>query len=116
MDREARIVALGPHDGTTSVDPIEGEITFKARGLDSGGALTVFERRLAAGAAVPAHAHDGQDEALYVLAGELRVQLEEHTYACAAGAFLLIPRGTRHAIANEAGASARVLSVLSPAA
>ena len=116
MHGEARIVALGPHDGATVADPVEGEVTFKARALDSGGALCVFERELAPGEAVPAHAHAAQEEALYVLAGELRVRLGEHTYACAAGGFVLIPRGIAHAIANDGGAPARVLSVLSPAA
>lgn len=116
MHGEARIVALGPHDGTTVADPVEGDVTFKARALESGGALCVFERELAPGEAVRAHAHAAQEEALYVLAGEVGVRLGEHTYTCAAGGFLLIPRGTRHAIANEGGAPARVLSVLSPAA
>ena len=115
MHGEARIVALGPYDGSTVADPVEGHVTFKARGLESGGTLSVFERDLAPGESVPAHAHATQEEALYVLAGELRARLGEHTYACAAGGFLLIPRGTRHAIANEGGAPARMLSVLSPA-
>ena len=43
------------------------------------------------------------------------MHLGEHSYACAAGAFLLIPRGMRHAIANDGDAPARVLGVLSPA-
>jgi len=116
MHGEARVVALGPHDGTALADPVEGEVTFKARALESGGGLTVFERELAPGASVPGHAHERQEEALYVLAGEIRVQLGEHAYACAPGAFMLIPRGVRHAIANDGGAPARVLAVLSPAA
>ena len=115
MHGEARIVALGPHDGTAIADPVEGEVTFKARALESGGALTVFERELAPGAAVPEHAYEAQEEALYVLAGDVRVRLGEHTYQCAAGAFLLIPRGTRHAIDCDGDAPARVLAVLSPA-
>jgi quercetin dioxygenase-like cupin family protein len=102
MHGEARIVALGPHDGVALADPVEGEVTFKARGLESGGAL-------------PSHVHDGQEEALYVLAGQLRVRLGERTYPCAAGGFLLIPRGTPHAIENACDAPARVLAVLAPA-
>jgi quercetin dioxygenase-like cupin family protein len=115
MHGEARIVAPGPHDGVALADPVEGEVTFKARGLESGGALCVSERELAPGAAVPSHVHDGQEEALYVLAGQLRVRLGERTYPCAAGGFLLIPRGTPHAIENACDAPARVLAVLAPA-
>jgi len=115
MHGEARIVALGPHDGTTVADPVEGEVTFKARALESGGALCVFERELAPGAAVAAHAHAAQEEALYVLAGELSVRLGEHTYACAAGGFVLIPRGIAHALSNPGTVPARVLTVRTPA-
>ena len=115
MHGEARIVALGPHDGMTIADAVEGDVTFKARALESGGRLCVFERELAAGEAVPAHAHDAQEEALYVLAGELRVRLGEHTYACAAGGFVLIPRGVEHALANAGAVPARVLTVRTPA-
>src|SRR5687767_2732947 len=108
MHGEARVVALGPHDGTALADPVEGEVTFKARALESGGGLTVFERELAPGAVVPSHAHAAQEKALYVLAGAVRVRLGEHTYACAAGGFLLIPRGTPHALENPGDAPARV--------
>ena len=114
MHGEARIVALGPHDGTAVADPVEGEVTFKARGPESGGALTVFERELAPGDAVPEHAHAAQEEALYVVTGELRVRLGAHVHHAPAGAFLLIPRGVAHALENAGAAPARVLSVRSP--
>ena len=115
MPGEARIVALGAHDGTTVQDALEGLVTFKARAPESGGALAVFERELAPAEAVPEHVHAGQDEALYVLGGALRVVLGAHVYAAAAGAFLLIPRGTPHRIENAGPAVARMLTVLTPA-
>ena len=114
MHGEARVVALGPFDGTAIADPVEGRVTFKARALESGGALAVFERELAAGEAIGEHAHDEQEEALYVVAGELRVRLGAHVHHAPAGAFLLIPRGVAHALENAGATPARVLSVRSP--
>ena len=115
MPGEARIVALGAHDGTTVQDALEGLVTFKARAPESGGALAVFERELAPAEAVPEHVHAGQDEALYVLGGALRVVLGAHVYAAAAGAFLLIPRGHRAGVLDPVRRAARMLTVLTPA-
>jgi quercetin dioxygenase-like cupin family protein len=114
MHGEARIVALGPYDGTAIADAVEGDVTFKARALESGGSLAIFERELAPGEAIGEHAHGGQEEALYVLAGELRVRLGAHVHHAPAGAFLLVPRGVAHALENAGAMPARVLSVRSP--
>ncbi len=108
-------MALAPGDGVTLVDPVEGLATFKARALETGGALTVLERELVPGQDAPGHAHAGQDEALYVLSGSLRLHIGTYTYAAPAGSFFLVPRGTEHRLENAGDGPARVLAVLTPA-
>ena len=115
MHGEARIVALAPGDGVTLVDPVEGLATFKARALETGGALTVLERELAPGDDARGHRHAGQEEAIYVLEGELRLHVGTFTYSGAAGSFFLVPRGTEHRLENSGEHPARVLAVLTPA-
>ena len=115
MHGKARIVALAPGDGVTLVDPAEGLATFKARALETGGALTVLEREIAPGDAAAAHAHADQDEALYVLSGELRLHVGTFTYNAPAGSFFLLPRGTEHRLENAGDRPARVLAVFTPA-
>jgi quercetin dioxygenase-like cupin family protein len=48
------------------------------------------------GSTVPAHVHDTYDETLYLLEGELELQLGENTFVLAPGHFVHIPRSTVH--------------------
>jgi mannose-6-phosphate isomerase-like protein (cupin superfamily) len=62
------------------------------------------------------HIHRDAEEAFLVLDGELTVHAGGRTVAAPAGAFVLIPRGLVHAIANLGGAPVRWLTLISPAA
>ena len=67
-------------------------------------------------AAVPLHVHRGAEEAFYVTEGELSVYADGRWHAMPAGSFVLIPRGTRHALGNAAARPVHWLTLLSPAA
>jgi quercetin dioxygenase-like cupin family protein len=60
------------------------------------------------------HAHDGFDEAIYVLRGQLRVTGDQ-TLEAAAGSMFTAPRGSRHGFSNPYDAEALVLGVWAPA-
>jgi hypothetical protein len=68
-------IALGPGEGTTIEGPAGGPLTFKVRGEQTGGSLTAFENVIAPGDGPPLHVHASEDEAWYVIAGELGFQL-----------------------------------------
>jgi len=73
---------------------------------------------LAAGAFAPGgwlqrHIHSFE-EALYVLAGELLLELDGHVYRLASGDYALIPIGTWHALGNARDEGVRWLSVNTP--
>ena len=59
------------------------------------------------------HAHDGFDEAIYVLRGQLRVTGDQ-TLEAAAGSMFTAPRGSRHGFSNPYDAEALVLGVWAP--
>ncbi|SEP14227.1 cupin domain-containing protein [Amycolatopsis saalfeldensis] len=69
--------------------------------------------RLEPGGRVPAHVRAGE-QALYVLDGEMVVQLEDHAYLLRPGDFAFIPQGAVFACANRSSAEARWLDVSSP--
>ena len=60
------------------------------------------------------HAHDGFDEAIYVLRGQLQVTGDQ-TLEAAAGSMFTAPRGSRHGFSNPYDADALVLGVWAPA-
>jgi quercetin dioxygenase-like cupin family protein len=96
--------------------PIGALITFKARGEQTGGALTAFESVAAPGEGPPFHRHLSQDETIYVLEGTIRVRLGEEVHQAPVGSFVFMPRGVPHAWQNVGEDSARLLVVFTPSA
>ncbi len=62
----------------------------------------------------PWHVHHKDDEAWYVLEGELRVRVGAEEVAVKAGASAFVPRGTAHTYWNPAAEPARYLLIMSP--
>jgi quercetin dioxygenase-like cupin family protein len=61
------------------------------------------------------HAHDGFDEAIYVLHGRLLVVGDDEPQAAAAGSMFVAARGQRHGFSNPHDADAVVLGIWAPA-
>ena len=61
------------------------------------------------------HLHRAAEEAFYVLDGVLSVRAGERRLDAAPGAFVVIRRGTVHALANLGERPVRWLTVISPA-
>jgi quercetin dioxygenase-like cupin family protein len=76
-------------------------VTFKATGEETGGAMWVQEASGARGFASPVHRHSREDEAIYVLDGELSVYVDSQVFAGGPGSFLWAPRGLAHAFCVE---------------
>jgi quercetin dioxygenase-like cupin family protein len=87
-------------------------------GEDTGGRYTLIEQLMPHGSQAEPHRHEREDESFYVLEGELVFSLgegEDERVVCGgAGAFVWIPRGTRHALHVESEA-ARALNTCWPA-
>ncbi len=115
MAASARSIVLLPGEGISV--PIPGyAVTFKVVGRDTGGEHALFEVTIPAMApAMPPHLHRAMDEEIAVTDGELTVQIGAQTIIAARGAYLSVPRGVAHAIANRGDAPATFLSIIHPA-
>jgi quercetin dioxygenase-like cupin family protein len=93
-----------------------GRYTYKAVGRDTDGRYGLVEMTAPAGTpGPPPHVHETEEEAFYVIEGELTVQIGERTLQAHAGTFALVPRGMVHTFSNPAPRPARVLVIVSPA-
>src|SRR5581483_5233939 len=110
---DAFVVQSGGGDRIES--PLGGEIVFKARGANTGEALTVIEAANGPGQGPPLHMHSLLDEVIYVIEGTIRVRLEDRVEQAAAGACVFIPHGTPHTWAVTGDSAARMLVVIAPA-
>jgi quercetin dioxygenase-like cupin family protein len=111
---EMAAVAVPPGEGTTIEGPAGGPLTFKVRGEQTNGSLTALENVIAPGDGPPLHVHANEDEAWYVLEGELRFRLDEQLAAAPAGTFVFVPRGTAHCFQNAGDTPARILVLFTP--
>jgi quercetin dioxygenase-like cupin family protein len=90
-----------------------GTFTWKATAAETNGAFLFIEDVMAGGKQTPWHLHPDQDEAIYVLEGELLLAIGGEEHRIGEGGFLVAPRGVPHAfmVVSE---SARVLSFQTP--
>jgi quercetin dioxygenase-like cupin family protein len=105
---------MGPGEGETVQGPAGGPLTFKARGEQTNGALTLLENLIAPGDGPPLHTHAHEDESWYVLEGALRFRLGEEIAAAPAGSFVFVPRGTPHCFQNIGEEPARIIVMFTP--
>jgi quercetin dioxygenase-like cupin family protein len=112
---EAVALVVPPGAGQTVEGPAGGPLTFKARAEQTDGALTALESVIAPGDGPPLHTHGSEEEALYVLEGELRVRLGDELSAAPAGTFVFVPRGVPHNFQNVGDEPARILVLFAPA-
>jgi mannose-6-phosphate isomerase-like protein (cupin superfamily) len=105
-------ITLGPGEGKTINMP-GMSITFKAMKEDTGGAYSLLEA-IVTGDGPPQHIHKTEEEAFYVLEGEINIQMGDQTIRGTAGSFVLVPRGTVHTFWNAGSTPAKLLGIFSP--
>jgi mannose-6-phosphate isomerase-like protein (cupin superfamily) len=94
--------------------PAGGPVTFKARGEETGGGLTLLENIVAPGDGPPLHLHRGEDEAWIILEGVFRFLLGDELASAPGGSFVFVPRGTPHCFQNVGDEPARILVLFTP--
>ena len=83
-------------------------------GADTGGAYCLLEAGIAPGMGVPRHTHTREDEAYFVLAGELEVTVGDEAFILRPGDSLMAPRGIPHQLRNSGDVENHYLLVFSP--
>jgi quercetin dioxygenase-like cupin family protein len=105
---------LAPGDGLADVWWMTGRLTVKAGGAETGDAFAQFLTDDPRGTAPPLHVHHTEDEAFYVLDGEVTVLVGDERIDLRTGSYCFAPRGIRHTwiVRSE---RARMLVTVSPA-
>ena len=103
--RHGRVSSLGPNGLVFHTDPA-------ARGTF---ALIEWDMAAPPAPGPPPHRHLDADEACYVLAGRLLIEVHGERRTLVTGDFLLVPKGEWHGLENPGPERARFLVVLSPA-
>jgi quercetin dioxygenase-like cupin family protein len=83
-------------------------------GEDTGGAYCLIDLRVAPGKGVPRHTHTREDEALFVISGELEVTVGDEIFTLRAGETLIAPRNIPHQLHNSGSVANHYLIMFSP--
>jgi quercetin dioxygenase-like cupin family protein len=90
-------------------------VRFLVEGSASNGSVAVFEFDVRAGSQVPGpHSHDGYEETLYGLRGELTWTVDGERVEVGEGDVLCIRRGVVHRFENNGEIDATALAVVTP--
>jgi quercetin dioxygenase-like cupin family protein len=84
-------------------------------GEETGGAYCLLDIRVAPGKGVPRHTHTREDEALFVLSGELEANVGDEIFTLRAGETLIAPRNIPHKLRNSGSVPNHYLIMFSPA-
>jgi mannose-6-phosphate isomerase-like protein (cupin superfamily) len=121
VDLDNGVIVRRPGEGACVPRPNGGTAVYKAHGTETSGALGLLEFTVPPASpdqprlGVRAHRHAGEDEAWYILEGELIFTVGEATVHAPAGTFLFVPRGVLHATMNPGAQPARYLAWFTPA-
>jgi quercetin dioxygenase-like cupin family protein len=89
---------------------------YKATAAETGGSFSLWEAVFPPGTGAPPHIHTREDEAFYVLSGELLIEFEGEPapHRVGPGGFFFGARDRRHAIRNVSDQQTRVLILSAP--
>ncbi len=109
-------IVLEPGEGK-KLSVLGLQFTAKVGNSDARGAFALNEVVLVPDAPpVPLHTHANEEESIYVLEGELNLEVGDRTVKGSPGSFVLVPRGTAHTLSLVGTQSAKALLIFSPAA
>jgi mannose-6-phosphate isomerase-like protein (cupin superfamily) len=104
-----RAIVVPPGEGTRY-----GNVEFLARTADTP-RFTFGIIDIAPGRHLETHVHPVEDDAFYILEGELTFELEDGEVAAPPGTFVLVPRGVPHAFTNHGETPVRMFNIHAPA-
>lgn len=100
--------------GDTSYWSMGMLITWLAEGKDTDGSFALAEGIVSNGTEPPPHTHTQEDEAFYILEGEMSLRIGGQTIEAGAGDLVYLPRGIEHSFELKTP-TARALFLITPA-
>jgi len=105
---------LTPGQGR-SIWVVGDRYTIKASGEETGEAFALIEALVPPGGGPPPHRHTREDEAFYVLAGEIAFHADGRSFTAGAGSWVTLAKGSVHGFRNDGPGDARMLICVTPA-
>ena len=102
-------------EGGKLLNVLGDPVTIKLRGADTGGTFSQVLAGAEPNGGPPLHVHHNEDEAFYVLEGELEIRVGDELHAATPGTLVYGPKGIPHTFRNVGQTPAKMLVTLIPA-
>jgi quercetin dioxygenase-like cupin family protein len=103
-----------PGDGRT-IGVVGDVYRCLATGDETDGKYALIEALVPPGGGPPPHIHSREEEAFYILKGEITFSVGEERFIAGPGTFANMPIGSQHSFKNETKQPAKMLITLAPA-
>ena len=97
------------------VDAVGDRYRFLVEGDQTNGLYAMWHATISAGGGPPLHTHSREEEAFYVLKGELTFEADGQQFTGGPGTFVNLPVGSTHRFSNQTDTNAEVLILVAPA-
>ncbi len=105
-----------PHDRQGVPTAAGGDVYADlASGEQTDGGYYLVHAIVPPGGGPPAHIHTREEEAFYVIRGEVMFEVDGKTISAPAGTFLNVPKGAKHQFHNGSGSDAEMIFWFAPA-
>jgi len=111
--RAIRVVR--PSDQARTIFGAGDEYRYLATGRDTDGGYFLVEALVPPGGGPPFHIQTREEEAFYILAGELSFYGDDSEVVAGPGTYLNIPKGAKHRFRNNGTETAKMLFFFTPA-
>lgn len=112
---ERKIRVIHPADRVRVMFGAGDEYRFLATGNETDGEYFLVEATIPPGGGPPFHIQTREEEAFYVLEGELTFYGEDGEIVAGPGSYLNIPKGAKHRFRNNSDQVAQMLFFFTPA-
>ena len=106
---EAQPIVVPPGEGHRI-----GNVEFLARSADTP-RFTFGIIEIAPGRELEPHVHQAEDDAFYIVEGEMTFSFGDREVTATPGTFVLVPPGVEHGFRNEQDRPVRMLNIHAPA-
>jgi quercetin dioxygenase-like cupin family protein len=105
------IMTISAHHPAGTGTPVGPGLELRMPAAATAGAISVHEGVLAPGDEIDLHVHDSADQLLYVVDGEVDLNVGGVSFVGRTGDLIAKPHGIMHGFANRSGQPARVLEI-----
>ena len=115
MNDAKKIRVVRPTDKARTIIAAGDEYRYLATGKDTDGEYFLFEAIVPPGGGPPLHIQTREEEAFYILDGELTFYTSDGEVSAGPGTYINVPKGAPHRFKNNTEQTAKMLVFFAPA-